>query len=179
MAVAAGVAIPPQSKWPTLSVSADLLGGLLVASPYMVANRLAAVADHTPISEETKTQRHTLKVSQRDERTAWGPKSLFRDREGHYLDYKIPFIDWTCFFYGLLYVFYLGFYAAQNTNRGQAESLVTAQAWILSNLIACPIFALLPADIDLRWQLVDAGGLEGRYVIFYKLIHAIDKPFNA
>ena len=155
------------------------LGGLLVAAPYMVANRLAAAADHTAISEETKSQRHSLQVSQQDERTAWDPKSLFRDSEERYLDYKIPFIDWTGFFYSLLYVFYLGFYAAQNTNRGRAESLVTAQAWVLSTLIACLFFALLPAEIDLRWQLVDAGGLDGSYAIFYQAIHAVDQPFNA
>ena len=155
------------------------LGGLLVAAPYMVANRLAAAADHTAISEETKSQRHSLQVSQQDERTAWDPKSLFRDSEECYLDYKIPFIDWTGFFYSLLYVFYLGFYAAQKTNRGRSESLVTAQAWVLSTLIACLFFALLPAEVDLRWQLVDAGGLDGSYAIFYQAIHAVDQPFNA
>jgi len=145
----------------------------------MVANRLAAAADHTAISEETKSQRHSLQVSQQDERTAWDPKSLFRDSEERYLDYKIPFIDWTGFFYSLLYVFYLGFYAAQKTNRGRAESLVTAQAWVLSTLIACLFFALLPAEVDLRWQLVDSGGLDGSYAIFYQAIHAVDQPFNA
>lgn len=155
------------------------LGSLLVAAPYMVANRLAAAADHTAISEETKSQRHSLQVSQQDERTAWDPKSLFRDSEERYLDYKIPFIDWTGFFYSLLYVFYLGFYAAQKTNRGRSESLVTAQAWVLSTLIACLFFALLPAEVDLRWQLVDAGGLDGSYAIFYQAVHAVDQPFNA
>ena len=155
------------------------LGSLLVAAPYMVANRLAAAADHTAISEETKSQRHSLQVSQQDERTAWDPKSLFRDSEERYLDYKISFIDWTGFFYSLLYVFYLGFYAAQKTNRGRSESLVTAQAWVLSTLIACLFFALLPAEVDLRWQLVDAGGLDGSYAIFYQAVHAVDQPFNS
>ena len=154
-------------------------GSLLVAIPYMVVNGLAAGTDHTSISEETKTQRHTLKVSQQDERTAWDPKSLFHDSEGHYLDYKIPFIDWTFFFYCSLYFYYCGFFVSQKNDRGRSESLVTAQAWILSTLIACLFFVLWPADVDLRWQIVDAGGLEGSYAIFYKLMHAIDKPFNA
>ena len=38
-------------------------------------------ADHTPLSAETVAQRDTLKVSQQDERTAWDPKSLFKDDE--------------------------------------------------------------------------------------------------
>ena len=154
-------------------------GSLLVAIPYMIANGLAAGADHTPIGAEIKAQRHTLKVSQQDERTVWDPKSLFRDREGRYLDYKIRFIDWTIFFYCSLYVYYCGFFVSQKTDRGRAESVVTAQAWVLSTLIAGLFFILFPTDIDLRWQLVDAGGLEGSYAIFYKLLHAIDKPFNA
>ena len=113
---------------------------LLLISPYMVINWMAAGADHTSISGETVAQRHTLQVSQQDERTVWDPKSLFRDSNGRYLDYKIPFVDWTIWFYLTLFGYYLGFYAAQKTDRGRAESLVTAQAWVLSTLIACLFF---------------------------------------
>ena len=52
---------------------------LVFISPYMVFNRLASWADPTPLSLETVAQRDTLKVSQQDERTAWDPKSLFKD----------------------------------------------------------------------------------------------------
>ena len=156
-----------------------LFAVLLLISPYMVINWMAAGADHTSISGETVAQRHTLQVSQQDERTVWDPKSLFRDSNGRYLDYTIPFLDWTIWFYLTLFGYYLGFYAAQKTDRGRAESLVMAQAWVVSAWIAFLIFALLPVDIDLRWQLVDAGGLEGSYAILYKALHFLDKPFNA
>ena len=35
---------------------------LVLISPYMVFNRMAAWADHTPLSAETVAQRDTLKV---------------------------------------------------------------------------------------------------------------------
>ncbi|MBT6788684.1 MAG: hypothetical protein HOA45_03380, partial [Verrucomicrobia bacterium] len=72
---------------------------MLLISPYIVINRMAAWADHTPISAEVIDQRDTLKVSQQDDRTVWDPKSFFRDSEGRFLDYKIPAIDWTIWFY--------------------------------------------------------------------------------
>ena len=37
---------------------------LVLISPYMVFNRMAAWSDHTPLSEETVAQRNTFKVSQ-------------------------------------------------------------------------------------------------------------------
>ena len=55
---------------------------LVLISPYMVFNRMAAWSNHTPLSEETVAQRNTFKVSQQDERTVWDPKSLFKDSEG-------------------------------------------------------------------------------------------------
>ena len=64
-------------------------------STNIVFNRMAAWADHTPLSAETVVQRDTLKFSQQDERTAWDPKSLFKDDEGRYLDYKIPVVAWS------------------------------------------------------------------------------------
>jgi len=126
---------------------------LVLISPYMVFNRMAAWADHTPLSAETVAQRDTLKFSQQDERTAWDPKSLFKDDEGRYLDYKIPVVDWSIWFYLSLFAYYLGFYAARKNDRGRAESLVMAQGWVISSWIAFPFFFFFPADIDLRWQL--------------------------
>ena len=149
---------------------------LLLISPYIVINRLATWADHTPISAETIAQRDTLKVSQQDDRTAWDPKSFFRDSEGRYLDYKIPAIDWTIWFYISLFGYYCAFFAAQKTDRGRAESLVMAQAWAVTSWIAYPVFAVLPADIDLRWQL---GEMEGIYGFIFGAFHALDEPFNA
>ena len=111
---------------------------LVLISPYMVFNRMAAWADHTPLSAETVAQRDTLKVSQQDERTAWDPKSLFKDDEGRYLDYKIPVVDWSIWFYLSLFAYYLGFYAARKNDRGRAESLVMAQGWVISSWIAFP-----------------------------------------
>ena len=72
---------------------------MLLISPYIVINRMAAWADHTAVLEEAIPQQDKLKVSRQDERTAWDPKSLFRDSEGRYLDYKIPAVDWTCLLY--------------------------------------------------------------------------------
>ena len=149
---------------------------LLLISPYIVLNRMAAWANHTPISEETIAQRDTLKVSQQDDRTAWDPKSLFRDSEGRYLDYKIPAVDWTIWFYLSLFGYYCAFFAAQKNDRGRAESLVMAQAMAVTSWIAYPVFALLPADIDLRWQL---GEMEGIYGFVYGAFHTLDEPFNA
>ncbi len=149
---------------------------LLLISPYIVINRLAAWADHTPLTEEIIAQRDTLKVSQQDKRTAWDPKSLFRDSEGRYLDYRIPAVDWTIWFYLSLFGYYLGFYAAQKNDRGRAESLVMAQTWAVSSWIAYPIFAVLPAHINMRWQL---GEMEGIYGFVFAAFHALDEPFNA
>ena len=149
---------------------------MLLISPYIVINRMAAWADHTPISAEAIDQRDTLKVSQQDDRTVWDPKLFFRDSEGRFLDYKIPAIDWTIWFYLTLFGYYFAFFAAQKNDRGRAESLVMAQAWAVSSWIAYPIFAVLPAHINMRWQL---GEMEGIYGFVYKAFHSLDEPFNA
>jgi len=149
---------------------------LLLISPYIVINRIAAWADHTPISEELKNNKTDYTISRQDERTAWDPKLLFRDSEGRYLDYKIPAIDWTIWFYLSLFGYYCAFFAAQKSDRGRAESLVMAQAWVVSSWIAYPIFAVFPADIDLRWQLGELHGIHG---FVYDAFHALDEPFNA
>lgn len=151
---------------------------LVFISPYMVFNRLASWADHTPLSSETVAQRDTLKVSQQDERTAWDPKSLFKDSEGRYFDYQIPVVDWSIWFYLSLFAYYFGFYAARKDERGQAESLVMAQGWVLSSWIAFPFFFFLPADIDLRWQL-NLQQMTPLYQFLFKSFHALDRPFNA
>ena len=155
-----------------------MLTVLVLISPYMVFNRMAAWADHTPISAETVAQRDTLKVSQQDERTVWDPKSLFKDDEGRYLDYKIPVVDWSIWFYLSLFAYYLGFYAAWKNDRGRAESLVMAQGWVISSWIAFPFFFFFPADIDLRWQL-NLEQMTPLYQFLFKAFHALDKPFNA
>ena len=149
---------------------------LLLISPYIVLNRMAAWAHHTPISEELKNNKTDYTISRQDERTAWDPKLLFRDSEGRYLDYKIPAIDWTIWFYLSLFGYYCAFFAAQKNDRGRAESLVMAQAMAVTSWIAYPVFALLPADIDLRWQL---GEMEGIYGFVYGAFHTLDEPFNA
>jgi hypothetical protein len=151
---------------------------LVFISPYMVFNRLASWADHTPLSSETVAQRDTLKVSQQDERTAWDPKSLFKDSECRFLDYQIPVVDWSIWFYLSLFAYYFGFYAARKDERGRAESLVMAQGWVLSSWIAFPFFFFLPADIDLRWQL-NLEQMTPLYQFLFKSFHALDRPFNA
>ena len=149
---------------------------MLLISPYMITNRMAAWAQHTPISAELKNNKTDYTISRQDERTAWDPKSLFRDSEGRYLDYKIPAINWTIWLYLSLFGYYCAFYAAQKNDRGRAESLVMAQAWAVTSWIAYPVFAVLPADIDLRWQL---GEMEGIYGYVYGAFHTLDEPFNA
>ena len=151
---------------------------LVLISPYMVFNRMAAWAEHTPLSAETVDQRHTLKVSQQDERTAWDPKSLFKDSEGRFIDYKIPVVDWSIWFYLSLFAYFFGFYAARKNDRGRAESLVMAQGWVISSWIAFPFFFFFPADIDLRWQL-NLEQMTPIYQFLFKSFHALDKPFNA
>ena len=47
---------------------------MLLISPYIVINRMAAWADHTAVLEEAIPQQDKLKVSRQDERTAWDPK---------------------------------------------------------------------------------------------------------
>lgn len=145
----------------------------------MVFNRMAAWSAHTPLPVEKREQRHTLKINQQDERTAWDPKSIFRDAQGRYWDYRIPFVDWSILFYFSLFAYYLVFFAAPWNDRGRVESLLLAQAWVLASWIAFPVFALLPAHIDLRWQLVDAQGLEGLFGWLYGSFHTLDEPFNA
>ena len=151
---------------------------LLLISPYIVINRIAAWAEHTPVQEESIPPEKKLKESRQDQRTAWDPKSLFRDSEGQFLDYKIPAIDWTIWFYLSLFGYYCAFFAAQKNDRGRAESLVMAQAWVVSSWIAYPIFALLPADIDLRWQL-NMEQMTPLYQFLFKAFHTLDEPFNA
>ena len=46
-----------------------------------------------------------------------------------------------------------------------------AQAWAVTSWIAYPVFAVLPADIDLRWQL---GEMEGIYGFIFGAFHALD-----
>ena len=53
-----------------------------------------------------------------------------------------------------------------------------AQAWVVSSWIAYPIFALLPADIDLRWQL-NMEQMTPLYQFLFKAFHTLDEPFNA
>ena len=52
---------------------------LVLASPYMLFNRMASWPDHTPLDKETITKRDTLAFSPKDERTVWDPKSIFKD----------------------------------------------------------------------------------------------------
>lgn len=144
----------------------------------MLFNRLAAWPDQPPLDEETITQRAELKFSPKDERTVWDPKSLFKDSEGRYLDYKIPVVDWSIWFYISLFVYYFGFYAAKKNDRGRAESLVVAQGWALSSWIAFPFFFFFPAHIDLRWQL-NLDEMSPMYNFLFTSFHALDKPFNA
>ncbi|GIT38217.1 MAG: hypothetical protein Ct9H300mP7_1380 [Verrucomicrobiota bacterium] len=118
-----------------------------------------------------------MKVSRQDERTAWDPShssvtaravTSTKKFPGRRLDNLVlPFA-----FRLLLPLFF----AAQKNDRGRAESLVMAQAWGVTSWIAYPVFALLPADIDLRWQL---GEMEGIYGFVYSAFHKLDEPFNA
>ena len=151
---------------------------LVLASPYMLFNRMASWPDHTSLDQETITKRESLKFSPKDERTIWDPKSIFKDSEGRYIDYKIPVVDWSIWFYISLFAYYFGFYAAKKNDRGRAESLVMAQGWVISSWIAFPFFFFFPAHIDLRWQL-KIDEMSAMYSFLFSSFHALDKPFNA
>ena len=141
----------------------------------MVFNRMAAWADHTPISAETVAQRDTLKVSQQDERTVWDPKSLLRTaKAGISTTTGGRLVNLV---YLSLFAYYLGFYAAWKNDRGRG---VAGDGTGLGDLqlIAFPFFFFFPADIDLRWQL-NLEQMTPLYQFLFKAFHALDKPFNA
>ena len=66
-----------------------------------------------------------------------------------------------------------------NTRFGQSCLAGIIQIWHIQLPWASEFlsfFAVLPADIDLRWQL---GEMQGLYGFLYKAFHTLDEPFNA
>ena len=131
---------------------------LLLLSPYLLTNRIAALRDVT----------------------AWDPKTVFVLADGSYLDHLIPFVGWSIFIYYTILLFYLALpFCAPRTDKGLRELFVTIQFIAISSWFAYLIFLFLPAKIDLRWQVTEAGISESWLAPFYAGFHWLDKPFNS
>ena len=111
-----------------------LVGLLCVAVPYFASNNIAE---------------YYLS-------TAWDPEIA--------LDRDIPVINWMIIPYAALYLFYPAtLVLCPRDDRGRMELLLAMQGLILVTLFCVVIFLVLPAEIDLRWQLDE---------------HWADKPLN-
>lgn len=154
---------------------------LVLLSPYLVTNRLAADGKHasTPTAIEL-SERESLTVTQQDARTTWDPKTVFRDSRGRFFDYQIPFIGWTILIYYTIFAYYfVGPFSAPRTDRGRLELLLMTQALVATCWVAFAVFLIAPAEIDLRWQVEQSGGLAGWTSVFYNRFYWLDRPFNA
>jgi len=126
-----------------------LLGMFLIASPYFITNIVA----HNFLE------------------TVWDPEIDF--------DRKIPFIGWTIIPYVLLYVLYpLLVFSSPRDKRGQIELIVVIQFLFSVTIFCCFFFLMIPAEIDLRDQLVipDLNPVEE---FLFSLVHYLDNPWNA
>ena len=107
--------------------------------------------------------------------TVWDPEIA--------LDRDIPVINWMIIPYAALYLFYPAtLVLCPKDDRGRLELLLAMQGLILVTLFCVVIFLVLPAEIDLRWQLdehwVDHP-LNGIETALYGFIHFSDNPWNA
>ena len=133
---------------------------LLLLSPYMLTNRIAAFRDVT----------------------TWDPKTVFPLADGPhpYLDHAIPFVGWTIFIYYTIFLFYVALpLSAPRTDKGCRELFVTMQFIAMSSWLAYLVFFFLPAEVDMRWQVVEAGGTQGWLGPFYAWFHWLDRPYNS
>ena len=126
-----------------------LIGMFLIAGPYFITNIVA----HNFLE------------------TTWDPEIA--------LDRKIPFIGWTIIPYVALYALYplLAFSSPRN-KRGQTELIVVIQFLFAVTIFCCLFFLLLPAEIDLRDQLV-IPELNPAEEFLFSLVHYFDNPWNA
>ena len=101
-----------------------LVGLLCIAVPYFASNNIAE---------------YYLS-------TVWDPEIA--------LDRDIPVINWMIIPYTALYLFYPAtLVLSPRDDRGRMELLLAMQGLILITLFCVAIFLVLPAEIDLRWQL--------------------------
>ncbi|MDP7274312.1 MAG: phosphatase PAP2 family protein [Planctomycetaceae bacterium] len=135
-----------------------LVGLLLLLTPYLLTNLVASVRGLT----------------------VWDPKTAFRFSDGTFLDHAIPFVDWSILVYSTNVLFYLALpLAAPRTDGGRRELLVVIQSIVLASWVAFAIFLVSPAHVDLRWQVIEAGGTRGVLGLLYSSIHWMDLPYNS
>ena len=107
--------------------------------------------------------------------TVWDPEIA--------LDRDIPVINWMIIPYTALYLFYPAtLVLSPRDDRGRMELLLAMQGLILITLFCVAIFLILPAEIDLRWQLDEHWSdepLNGFESALYGFIHFSDNPWNA
>ncbi len=130
-----------------------LVGLLCIAVPYFASNNIAE---------------YYLS-------TVWDPEIA--------LDRDIPVINWMIIPYTALYLFYPAtLVLSPRDDRGRMELLLAMQGLILITLFCVAIFLVLPAEIDLRWQLDEHWAdepLNGFESALYGFIHFSDNPWNA
>lgn len=135
-----------------------VVGVLLLLSPYLLTNLVASVRGVT----------------------VWDPKTVFRLSDGTFLDHAIPFVGWSIFLYGSNILFYVALpFAAPRTDRGRHELLIISQSIVLASWLAFVIFLLSPARVDLRCQVIEAGGTRGWLGLLYTGFHWLDLPYNS
>ena len=126
-----------------------IIGMILLAGPYFITNIVA----HNFLE------------------TVWDPEIP--------LDRQIPFIGWTIIPYVGLYALYpLLVFSSPRNKRGQIELLVSIQFLFFVTIFCCIFFLLVPAEIDLRDQLV-IPSLNPIEEFFFSLVHHFDNPWNA
>jgi len=152
---------------------------LLLLSPYLLTNHIAhsRAGGESPHAAQLDHP-DSFRVSRQDERTVWDPKTLFVDKDGRFLDYQIPFIDWSILIYITIFAYYfLGPLSAPAGCRGRWEMLLLVQSVVLISLAANLFFLFLPAQTDLRWQVEEQ--LTSWLAPFYQAFHWLDRPFNS
>lgn len=130
-----------------------LVGLVTVAAPYFGSNALAA----------------------RCLETAWDP--------GTALDASIPALNWTILPYTAFYLLFPAAIAvAPRDDRGRAELAVGLQVLSAATWSCVAVFLLMPAEVDLRgqllehWQRTPPSALEAWLFAF---VHESDTPWNA
>jgi len=144
--------------WCWLYVPFTTLVLMILLSPYLMTNRMAARAGVT----------------------VWDPKVLFVLSDGGYLDRAMPFVGWTIVIYTTIYLYYFMPVVLSRRNRRETlEMFIVFQSMCVTSWVAYGIFLICPAHVDLRDQVISGGGLDSWTEGWYHTFWDLDRPYNA